>query len=591
MREHRGPAGSDLHPGSSSIAQPQGVGKRTAVETMQLARAPGAAVAADPAAVAAEPASGGAPLPEPVRGKMERSFGGADFSGVSVHQDGRADAMGAMAYAQGEHLHFGAGRYEPSSHAGQALIGHELAHVVQQREGRASVPQGKGSAVVADAGLEAEADRHGELAAQGLPTGAGSTASGRAGAGAAIQRKGPADPAGPAPEPPAGQTAQGHTFAVPPVPPLAPIPDAVDRNQVINQTYHAIDTAMTGYLGDPLVSNWYTYGQHASREAGTEIRALQEGLQVLHDILSTLATLNFGNPIAAFQAAVTAVRTFRRILDLMSTPGLLQQAMQLALAKAGISTADLHSLVSEAQTALVESPGLGVNPIAMYHMVRFIGHVTAMVGKLIAAIPAVITAVEKVYDNMKRGNREIYENVAPAAHNFLQAAQSAPNGVPGAMAFAGDTNGFLAAAFAEYGEIRRLGDEARAAPGTPEAAAKLTQRHDKAMHANLLVGYQEQLVILQPIFNTMMQELTAMSGTMVLHDPNGVHPLANNWGDFYSRMGIDPSRAPADPRTITPGSMPPLLPPAQRQGTIASYFNDNVDNEKIHEAPPPISPG
>lgn len=588
MRDVRSGAGTDHSPGSSSGAHPA-VGKRTAVEMVQFARAPGAAAAADPAAVASEPASGGAPLPEAVRGKMERSFG-ADFSGVHVHQDGRADAMGAQAYAQGEHLHFGAGRYEPSSHAGQALIGHELAHVVQQREGRASVPQGKGAAVVADPGLEAEADRQGELAAQGLHAGAGSTAAGVTGAGA-IQRKGPADPPGPAAEPPAGQVAQAHSFAVPAIPPLAPIPDPVNRNQVINQTYHAIDAAMTGYLGDPLVANWYTYGQHASREAGTEIRALQEGLQVLHDVLTTLASLNFGNPISSFQAAVTAIRMFRRVLDLLNTPGLVQQAIQLALSKAGISKADIQSLVNEAATVLIESPGAAMNPIAMYHMVRFIGHVASMVGKLIAAIPAVISAVEKIYENMKRGNREIYENVAPAAHDFLQAAQGAPSGVPGAMAFAGDTNGFLAAAFAEYGEVRRLGDEARAAPGTPDAATKLQQRHDKAMHANLLIGFQEQLVILQPIFDTMMQELAAMNGTMVLHDPNGVHPLANNWGDFYTRMGIDPSRAPADPRTITPGSLPPLLPAAQRQGTISSYFNDNVDNEKIHEAPPPISPG
>jgi hypothetical protein len=82
-----------------------------------------------------------------------------------------------------------------------------------------------------------------------------------------------------------------------------------------------------------------------------------------------------------------------------------------------------------------------------------------------------------------------------------------------------------------------------------------------------------------------------MSGTMVLHDPNGVHPLANNWGDFYTRMGIDRSKAPPDPRTITAGSLPPLLPSAQRNGSISSYFNDNVDNEKVHEAPPAIAPG
>src|SRR3954469_5664876 len=305
MREPRSAAGTDHQPGSSSSAAAPGVGKRTAVEAIQFAHAPGAAAAADPAAVASEPAAGGAPLPDPVRGKMERSFG-ADFSGVSVHQDGRADAMGAQAYAQGEHLHFGAGRYDPSSHAGQSLIGHELSHVVQQREGRASVPQGKGAAVVADRSLEAEADRQGELAAHGLPTGADSTAASVTGG--AIQRKGPTDPPAPA-EPPAGRTASAHSFAVPAIPPLAPIPDAVNRNQVINQTYHVIDTAMTGYLGDPLVANWFTYGQHASREAGTQIANLEAGLAVLRDALPTLRALTFSDPFTIVSDIQIALRT------------------------------------------------------------------------------------------------------------------------------------------------------------------------------------------------------------------------------------------------------------------------------------------
>jgi hypothetical protein len=563
----------------SSVAQ-LGPGKQTLTEKIQFAGAPDVA-AFDPSAIAAQPAAGGAPLPDGVRGKMERSFG-ADFSGVSVHQDGRADAMGARAYAQGEHIHMGAGQYDPASRAGQSLIGHELSHVVQQREGRATGGQGKGGAIVADPALEAEADRHGELAAQGLPAGSGSTAS--AGGATVVQRK-TDPPAGAPAEPAAGVTAAAHTFAVPTIPDLNKIPDAVNRNNTINQTYHLIDTAMTGYLGQPLVANWFTYGQHASREAGTQIRSLQEGLQVLRDIGPALSGLVFGgNPITS---ARTAIRMFQRILDLMNQDGLIRQSMQLAFAKAGITESDLRALVNEAQTVLTRA----MNPLSLYDLVRFTGHVAAMVAKLVVATPAIIHAVELVYENMKRGNKEIYENVAPAARSFLQAATGAPNGVPGAIAFPGDPQGFVQAAFTEYGEIRRLGDEANAAPGTPASQAKLAQRHDKAMHANLLVGFQEQLVILQPIFNTMMQELNAMSGTMVLHDPNGAHPLANNWGDFYTRMGIDPAHAPPDPRTISPGTLPPLLPAAQRQGTISSYFNDNVDNEKVHEAPPQIAPG
>lgn len=549
-------------------------GKQTLV---QLAMAAGAAPVAEAAPEA--PASGGAPMPEGVRGKMERSFG-ADFAGVTVHQDGRADALGAMAYAQGEQIHMGSGQYDPFGFAGQSLIGHELAHVVQQRDGRATAAQSKGGAVVADAGLEAEADRHGELAAQGLPIGAGgAAATGEVAAGSAIQMKGP-------PEPPAGQVAQQHTFTVPTVPDLNRIPDAVNRNHTINQTYHQIDIAMTGYLGDPLVANWFTFGQHASREAGAQIRNLQMGLAVLRDVQATLLGLSFGpNPI---HTAIAATRAFQRILDLMAQDNLIQQVMQLAFSKAGITTAELQQMVTDAALAasFLATPGLGT-----FFLTRFGVRATDMVAKLIVATPAIIESVERIYENMKRGNKQIYENVAPAARVFLLAAQGAPNGVPGGLAFAGDTNGFLAAAFAEYGEVRRLGDEARAAPGTPASNTKLAQRRDKAMRANMLIGFQEQLIILQPIFDTMQEELTAMNGTMVLHDPNGVHPLANNWGDFYTRMGIDPARAPADPRTITPNTLPPLLPPNQRQGTISSYFNDHVDNEKIHEAPPPIAPG
>src|SRR5258706_196915 len=58
--------------------------------------------------------------------------------------------------------------YQPNSEAGQALIGHELAHVVQQRGGRVSASgQGKGAPIVDDHALEREADEQGAKAARG----------------------------------------------------------------------------------------------------------------------------------------------------------------------------------------------------------------------------------------------------------------------------------------------------------------------------------------------------------------------------------------------------------------------------------------
>lgn len=81
-------------------------------------------------------ASPGRPLEMRTRGFMEERFG-ADFSGVRVHTDASAAAsaraVGALAYAVGNDVVFGAGRYAPGTSAGDRLLAHELAHVLQQR--------------------------------------------------------------------------------------------------------------------------------------------------------------------------------------------------------------------------------------------------------------------------------------------------------------------------------------------------------------------------------------------------------------------------------------------------------------------------
>lgn len=112
------------------------------------------------------PSSGGAPLPGAVRAKMEAAFG-HDFANVRVHHGGgEAESIGALAYARGSHLHFARGQYQPHTPAGQRILGHELAHVVQQRAGRVPHPGGA-VPINADTRLEAEADAFAERAASG----------------------------------------------------------------------------------------------------------------------------------------------------------------------------------------------------------------------------------------------------------------------------------------------------------------------------------------------------------------------------------------------------------------------------------------
>jgi Domain of unknown function (DUF4157)/DNA/RNA non-specific endonuclease len=135
------------HQPSASVAQRFGGGGTFEIDPAQVGLARG----------------GGSPLPQAVLAKMEAAFG-ADFSAVRVHVGPQASRIGAVAFTTGNDLYFAPGRYQPESVQGQQLIGHELAHVIQQRQGRVRAP-GSGVAVVQDRALEAEADRLGMRAA------------------------------------------------------------------------------------------------------------------------------------------------------------------------------------------------------------------------------------------------------------------------------------------------------------------------------------------------------------------------------------------------------------------------------------------
>jgi hypothetical protein len=100
------------------------------------------------------PSGPGRPLDRATRASFEHRLG-HDFARVRVHTDaragGEADALRADAFTVGERIAFAPGRFAPGTEAGRRLLGHELAHVVQQRPGR--------NAPSADsAGAEREAD-------------------------------------------------------------------------------------------------------------------------------------------------------------------------------------------------------------------------------------------------------------------------------------------------------------------------------------------------------------------------------------------------------------------------------------------------
>jgi hypothetical protein len=85
---------------------------------------------------------GGTELDSGVAERLSGSLG--DLSDVRVHTDDTADklnrSVSARAFATGTDVYFASGEYNPGSAAGDKLIAHELAHVVQQRGASASGP-------------------------------------------------------------------------------------------------------------------------------------------------------------------------------------------------------------------------------------------------------------------------------------------------------------------------------------------------------------------------------------------------------------------------------------------------------------------
>jgi hypothetical protein len=118
-----------------------------------------AAATDDPQEIQAQLGSG-QPLDGGAKSRLGAAFG-QDFSGVRVHTNagaaGLSNQLNARAFTVGSDVAFGAGEYQPGTLIGDALIAHELAHVVQQGNGSAAgLPFSKGAN--AHDSLEEDAD-------------------------------------------------------------------------------------------------------------------------------------------------------------------------------------------------------------------------------------------------------------------------------------------------------------------------------------------------------------------------------------------------------------------------------------------------
>lgn len=107
------------------------------------------------------------PLPPATRALLEASYR-TDLSSVRVVPDSdEASHLGAEAFARGNEIHLAPGRFAPDDPRDH-LLAHEVAHVVQQAQGRvAANVQAEGVALNTDESLEREADEMASSAISG----------------------------------------------------------------------------------------------------------------------------------------------------------------------------------------------------------------------------------------------------------------------------------------------------------------------------------------------------------------------------------------------------------------------------------------
>ncbi len=137
-------------------------GKATAGKVQRKA-SNGTGAGAHDAATVKEQLGSGHSLDGRVQSQMSSAFG-YDFSSVRVHTDAKAGELSgqlqARAFTIGSDVAFAGGEYKPGTLVGDALIAHELAHVVQQGGGnQTGTAQSKDASLSDESSLEQDADR------------------------------------------------------------------------------------------------------------------------------------------------------------------------------------------------------------------------------------------------------------------------------------------------------------------------------------------------------------------------------------------------------------------------------------------------
>ncbi|MBC7541838.1 MAG: hypothetical protein H7338_03825 [Candidatus Sericytochromatia bacterium] len=296
-------------------------------------------------------------------------------------------------------------------------------------------------------------------------------------------------------------------------------------NATIIARYNIIDKGFTAYLGDPPIAGWTRFAKQACRGAGEQIALLES----LMGIRETVLGFDFD--------PANEVNALREMVALLNDPNV--EKMFNAFFGGSSDVAAIRSDFNKD------------------NLVDACVKLKAMVGRISGSL-------DKLHGAFVQGNTEIAKNIAAAYDVFLkgEAAQDKTPGEDGLTALKAklttdksqvakgkiyDPQGYLLMAFTKYQSANRLTSRLHGVEPGPNRTLLLNQRKHLIDEGNLLIGCQEQLVILQQasIFGDkdVSWVMSQMSKNASLPLPGGKEykllPDGGNWADFATRMGFE----------------------------------------------------
>jgi len=323
--------------------------------------------------------------------------------------------------------------------------------------------------------------------------------------------------------------------------------DPILRNLAITLNYHYNARALNQYIGGPpTYPNWWAFGQNASSLAGEMIRSLQDGLKILSDLRNS-------NPF-----------------EISTRVGELQK---MAL-RPGVVGNSLRIVLEEVETLLASPSGTSLNAFK-------------------SAIEQKEQELRQLYGGMVAGNYFIYEEVGSLMSAFLMAVSTAPDCRIDVETLRTqqewertDPKGILREALRKYQAARSEKDPAR--------------KKQLVYEANLLVGFQEQMMIQQRVFDRNGLGRLMAPFRNAIRDGVGTYTLIDgNWSVFPLRMGFRSLDRPGEPMgqgeferrfggvgarsTLTPELILKLLADGtisdrpDHAGTVPAYFRNRME--------------